>query len=107
MKPVDKETSLRGEYSEISEEAIAYSLYKFAETHKIQSLRVSDFYQDTCEGGPFREFGVPKAVFEKALRTLNSSSNRILVAELNMGLDHITLREDLNSESVLHELYQQ
>lgn len=107
MKPVDKETSLRGEYSEISEEAIAYSLYKFAETHKIQSLRVSDFYQDTREGGPFREFGVPKAVFEKALRTLNSSSNRILVAELNMGLDHITLREDLNSESVLRELYQQ
>ena len=52
-------------------------------------------------------FGVPKAVFEKALRTLNSSSNRILVAELNMGLDHITLREDLNSESVLRELYQQ
>lgn len=103
---LDKESSLRGEYEDISEEAIAYSLYKYADAHGIHSLRVSDFYQDSCEGGPFREFGVSKPVFEKALRTLNSASNRVLVAELNMGLDHITLRDDLTSEKALQELIQ-
>ena len=42
--------------------------------------------------------------FEKVLRTLNSTSNRVLVAELNMGLDNITLREDLTSISVIEAL---
>ncbi len=106
MSVIDKETSLRGEYEDISEEAIAYSLYKYAEIHGVHSLRVSDFYQESCEGGPYREFGISKSVFEKALRTLNSASNRVLVAELNMGLDHINLREDLTSETALREMIQ-
>lgn len=104
MSKIDKEYSLRGEHEDISEEAIAYSLYKYAETHGIHSLRVSDFYQDTCDGGPFREFGVSKTVLEKALRTLNSTSNRVLVAELNMGLDHIALRDDISSVSIVEAI---
>lgn len=99
-----KDELCRGEYEEVSEEAIAFSLYKYAAAHNTISLRVSDFYQDSCDGGPFCEFGISKNTFEKILRTLNSLSNRVLVAELNMGLDHITLRDDLNAETALKEL---
>ena len=38
----------------------------------------------------------------KKLRYLHTEG--ILIAELNMGLDHITLRQDLNSTSVLELL---
>lgn len=89
---------------DISREAIAYSLYKFAENQGIKSFRVSDLYNDECNGGPYREFGISKADLEKALRSLNSESNRVLTAELNMGLDHISLREDLNALSALEIL---
>ena len=56
-------------------------------------------HADTC--GIVAEFGISRSEFEKILRTLNSANNRLLVAELNMGLDHITLRDDLNPISIL------
>jgi phosphoadenosine phosphosulfate reductase len=67
-------------------------------------LRISDLYQSDIESGVYAEFGIDKQDLEKALRTLNSSLNRVLVAELNMGLDHITLRDDLTPLKVLQEL---
>jgi phosphoadenosine phosphosulfate reductase len=38
------------------------------------------------------------------LKALNSENNRVLIAELAMGLDSITIREDLNSISCLENL---
>lgn len=102
---VSKENAMRCEYIDISEIAVAYSIYKFSEATGITNLRVSDFYDEDTQNGPFKEFGLSKSVFEKALRTLNSLNNRVLIAELNMGLQHITLREDLNSLAVLKSLY--
>ena len=102
---VSKEDAMRCEYTDISEIAVAYSIYKFSEATGITNLRVSDFYDEDTQNGPFKEFGLSKSVFEKALRTLNSLNNRVLIAELNMGLQHITLREDLNSLTVLKSLY--
>lgn len=101
---IDKENSKREAYDDLSEIATAYSIYKYAENHNIKSLRVSDFYQNEIEAGVFVEFGIDKQSFEKSLRTLNSSKNRVLVAELNMGLDHITLREDLTAFRALRIL---
>lgn len=86
---------------DISREAIAYSLYKFAEEKGIRSFRISDLYAPDVTTGIYKEFGITKSELEKALRSLNSESNRVLIAELNMGLDHITLREDLSSETIL------
>ena len=41
-------------------------------------------------------------VILKKLRTLSTDVNRVLIAELNMGLDHIqTMRDDLTPEEVL------
>ena len=88
----------------MSDTAFAYSLYKYAEAKNVRSLKVSDFYQDECETGPAKEFAIPKSVFEKLLRQLNSATNRVLIAELNMGLDSITLRDDLTPISVLEQL---
>jgi hypothetical protein len=89
---------------DVSREAIAYSLYKFAEEKGIRSYRVSDLYSHDINTGLFKEFGISKLGLEKALRSLNSDKNRILIAELNMGLDHITLRDDLSSETILNIL---
>ncbi len=86
---------------ELSREAIAYSLYKYSEKKGIKSFRVSDFFMSDNKDGIFKEFGISKNNLEKQLRSLNSDKNRILIAELNMGLDHISLRDDLTSIGVL------
>ena len=88
-------------YEDLSREAIAYSLYKYAESVGTKSLRIYDLYQEDCKQGIYREFGISKSELESQLRSLNSDANRVLVAELNMGLDSITLRDDLNALEAL------
>ena len=101
----DKKQLVRKEFTDISEIAVAYSIYKFSESIGATSLRVEDFYDEECKNGVVREFCLSKNVFEKALRTLNSSKDRILVAELNMGLNHITLQENLKPLEVVKKLF--
>ena len=101
---INKDAFSRGSYDDLSPEAVAYSLYKYACSRKIYNLRVNDFYKNEAIAGPLKEFCLPKSDFEGALRTLNSNKNRVLVAELNMGLDSITLREDLNPITALKSL---
>lgn len=67
-------------------------------------LRVSDLYRPEEECGPYREFGICKNELQKKLRFLSSDKNRVLVAELAMGLDHITLRDDLDQLTALKSL---
>ena len=102
--PLTGKTFIREEYEDITEAGLAYSLYKYAEMKGVHSLRVSDFYSSECDNGPAVVLGISMHTFEKSLRALNSTSNRVLVAELNMGLDNITLREDLTSLSVIEAL---
>ena len=104
MKPISKDRFTRMPYSDLSAAAIAYSIYKYASKKSIYSLRIADFYNPEINGGIAKEFAVPKSVLERGLRSLNSNSNRVLVAELNMGLDSITLREDLTPLSCLKML---
>lgn len=77
--------------------ALAYSLYRYSETKNIRSLKISDLYSSDNNIGPYREFGITKGEMVNLLRSLNSDSNRVLIAELNMGLESITLREDLTA----------
>lgn len=67
-------------------------------------LRVSDLYRIEEEYGLYREFGINKTELQKKLRYLSSDKNRVLVAELAMGLDHITLRDDLDDITALKTL---
>lgn len=94
----------RKSFEDLSDAALAYSLYRYAENVGYKSFRVSDLKDSKSELGPFVEFGISLSGLEKILRTLNSANNRLLVAELNMGLDHITLREDVNPISILKTL---
>lgn len=101
---IDKYNFMRNAFSNLNEIALAYSLYRYSEAKGIYSLRVADLYRNECASGPYKEFGIPQSIFEKLLRTLNSTTNRVLIAELNMGLDSITLRDDLSSFSCLKQL---
>lgn len=102
--PIDKTSAYRNSHERISPEAVAYSIYRYAKERNITMLRISEFYRPEVESGVYKEFGTSKATFEKRLRTLNSASNRLLEATLNMGLDHITLREDITPLDVLKSI---
>lgn len=91
-------------FDEVSPEAVAYSLYKYARAKGLNMMRVSDLYNPDEKQGIYREFGISKNELLKKLRYLSSDKNRVLVAELTMGLDHITLREDLSTYDVLKTL---
>lgn len=101
---IDKEAFQRGEYEDLSREAIAYSLYKYAQKRQIKMMRVTDLYKGDVLGGVRKEFLISKSAFESMLRSLNSEADRVLIAELNMGLDNITLRDDLTPLTVLKSL---
>lgn len=98
---LSKDEDTRKPYNDLSDETVAYSLYKYGERHFIKSFRVEDLWNSKDTAGIFAEFCVERDAFEKALRTLDSSKTKVLVAELNMGLDNISLREDLDALSAL------
>jgi 3'-phosphoadenosine 5'-phosphosulfate sulfotransferase (PAPS reductase)/FAD synthetase/ferredoxin len=105
LSQVDKKSSLiRQPYNDISLVAVAYSLYCYAESKKRYALTVSEFYDEKQKEGIYRQFGVSRERFETILRTLEEDKNRILNADLNMGLDNISLRDDLASIDVLKML---
>lgn len=99
-----KDGLLREDYGDVSIEAVAYSVYRYAHIHEINMMRVSDFYKEDKEHGIYKEFRISKNDLQKKLRALSSDSNRVLIAELNMGLDHITVREDLTPQKVIELL---
>lgn len=100
----DKDKAVRRSFSDLSPEAIAYSLYRYGKEKEIAFFRVSELYNPDEENGVANEFVLPKADLIKKLRSLSSDKNRVLIAELNMGLDHITLREDLDAVKALRIL---
>jgi len=94
----------RTPYNDLSPEAVAYSLYKYAQANELKMFRVSDLYRPEEIVGVNKEFGITKTELMKQLRYLHSEKNGVLTAELNMGLDHITLRDDLDAIKALKSL---
>lgn len=86
----------RNSYDNISLEGIVYSLFKYGEKKGVSMFRLSDLYNSEEQQGIYKEFGISKNELSKSLRALTVSTNRVLTAELNMGLDHITLVENLS-----------
>lgn len=86
----------RESYDDLSMEALAYSVYKFAGSKETNMFRVSDLYRPEEEHGAYKEFRISKEALLKKLRALTSDRNRVLTADLVMGLDHITVRDDLS-----------
>lgn len=101
---ISKTDDIRKSHDDISDAAVAYSLYKYGKAHYIKSFRIDDLYNSNDGTGILFEFGLGKSDFEKVLRTLDSSNPRILTAELNMGLDNITLHDEWSEISILKSL---
>ncbi|MDR2510860.1 MAG: hypothetical protein LBC89_00020, partial [Bacteroidales bacterium] len=102
LTQIDKKPALiRQPYNDISPAAVAYSLYRYAESKKRYALTVSEFYDKNQTEGIYRQFGMSRERFETILRTLKEDKNRVLNADLNMGLDNINLREDLTAMDML------
>ena len=101
---VTKTESKRAPHEYLTEYSTAYSLYRLSDANNVKSFRVSDLYQLEMRQGPYVEFGVSRQSLENNLRVLNSSMNRLIIAELNMGLDHISLRDDISPIDIIKQL---
>lgn len=99
--PTGKLSYTRNGYEDMSIVALAYSLYKYGETKGLTEFRVSDLMSDK-EDGPCVEFGIGRNELNKMLRSLQIEG--ALIAELNMGLDHITLNKGQDASKVLEYL---
>lgn len=94
----------KGKVSNITNEAVVYSLYKYSKARGINTIRVTDLYNLETESGLYKEFGIEPEELRKTLLGLSLSPNRVLVANMVMGLDHVTLREELTPEQALEIL---
>ena len=101
---VNKNEYQKRGFDTIEREALAYSLYRYSEAKGVRSLRITDLFSPENNIGAYREFGITKSSIEKLLRSLNSDTNRVLIAELNMGLESITLHDNMDSLSCLKTL---
>lgn len=88
---------IRNIFEDISDEALIYSIYRYAKEKDSSMLRVSDLFKQDEEIGLVREFGISRNELTKRLRSISTNTHRVIIAELNMGLDHITIREDLTA----------
>ena len=96
-----KQSFMRHPFSDLSMEALVYSLYRYGKFKDSNYLRVSEVMSD-IEKGPKVEFGIDKITIQKLLRSAHLEG--ILIAELNMGLDHITLKDNLSATEALRLL---
>lgn len=103
-KEKNKPLLVRQPHNDLSLVAVAYSLYRYAESVGRWSLTVSEFYNENQREGIYRQFGIERDVLERKLRSLQEEGNHVLSVELAMGLDNILLRQDLNSLDILKML---
>lgn len=93
----------RNSYNDLSLLGVAYSLYQYADEIGRKDLTISELYQDGQKRGVYRQFGIQQDVLERKLRSLQESY-QVLTVNLNMGLDNINLREDLEPFDILKML---
>lgn len=94
--PAEKSGVKREAYDDLSVEALAYSVFKFAISKETNMFRVSDLYRPEEEHGAYKEFRISKDILLRKLRSLTADKDRVLTADLAMGLEHITIRDDLS-----------
>lgn len=98
----NSETIIRkAPFENVSSISVAYSIYRYANDKNRYNLTVSELYAPEQKQGIYKEFGVSKERFQNILRTLQENKNGIIKVDLVMGLDNISLREDLTYTEVL------
>jgi phosphoadenosine phosphosulfate reductase len=88
-------------FENVSSISVAYSIYRYANDKNRYNLTVSELYSYEQKQGIYKEFGVSKERLQNILRTLQENKNGIVKVDLMMGLDNISLREDLTYTEVL------
>lgn len=80
---------------------VAYSLYKIKENNSRLDFTVSELYDENCEGGPYKLFGVSQEQLEIILRGLEHSKG-LLKVNLASDLDNIFLKEDISTDDIIN-----
>ena len=88
--------------NDISNEAILYSLYKLKENLKRDDFRVSEFYEEGFEGGPYKIFGIEKEALIQKLKFI-SEDTKLIDVNLIQGLDNVFLK-DFSAIEILEEV---
>ena len=83
---------------------VAYSLYKAAEYLGRKDFTVSELYDKSFGGGPYKLFGVSRCKLEKTLRGLQEG-NKLLRVDLVADLDNIYLDDNFSSLDVVSKSY--
>lgn len=98
----NSETIIRkAPFENVTPVSVAYSIYRYANDKNRYNLTVSELYAPEQKQGIYKEFGLSKERFQNILRTLQENKNGIVKVDLVMGLDNISLREDLTYTEVL------
>lgn len=87
--------------NKISNIVILYALYKLKESTDRTNFRVSEFYDESFKGGPYKIFGIDKDSLTSKLRFI-AEDTKLIDVDLNQGLDNIFLK-DLEAVEVLRE----
>lgn len=95
--PIANNKYLREENEYMTDFGVLYYLYKHSELANSSTLRVSDCFIENSELNAQKVLGLNRSEFEKVLRVLNSSSKRLVIADLNSGLENITLQSGIDA----------
>lgn len=98
------ESITRKSYENLDSISVAYSLYRFSQHKNRTNFTVGELYSDEQSNGVYIEFGLSKERFLKVLRALQENRHSIINVDLVMGLDNISVREDLNYVDILKVL---
>ena len=79
---------------------IAYSLYKIKEQKSRTDFTVSELFDESFEGGPYKLFGVSQSQLERALRGLKQYDD-IIKADLAADLDNIFLNSEISPMDII------
>ncbi len=100
-KGKEYESVIKFAYENIDPISVAYSLYRYANSKNRFNLTVSELYANDQKHGVSKEFGLSKDRFKNILRSLQENKHGLVNVDLVMGLDNISLREDLSYTEAL------
>ena len=97
VKFIDKD----GVVDDLDPLLVAYSLYGVKEKTSRTDFTVSELYDESFEGGPYKLFGVSQSQLERALRGLKQDGGDIIKVDLAADLDNIFLNGDISLMDVI------
>ncbi len=99
---IEKRGFIHEKELKIDLDIILYSLYRLKELEGTEYFSISYLYDESTNEGPFKLFGIPRELLERALRGLQERYGKEWIAvEITADLDNISLNPGKNSLDVL------